>query len=118
MDGAEVDASSYSAEAGSVVVTLSASYLGTLSAGNHTITAAFDDGDDASAGFTIEAADSSSDPSASNDSPTSSSALPTTGDPISSIVPVLVSMMVGGALLLVLGVFASPRRRKEKQVRR
>lgn len=56
VDDVEVDASNYSAAAGSVVVTLNASYLEGLSAGDHTITALFDDGDSASATFTVAAA--------------------------------------------------------------
>ena len=52
MDGKEVDEGSYTAKAGSVVVTLSPEYLETLSVGSHTITARFEDGS-ATAGFTV-----------------------------------------------------------------
>lgn len=103
------------AETGSVVVTLPANYLATLAVGNHAIAATFDDGE-ASASFSIKTADSSGNPSASNDPPTSSS-LPKTGDPLRLIVPMLATMMIGGALLLALGVFALHGRRQGKHSR-
>ena len=53
MDGKDLDAANYTAVSGSVVVKLKPEYLGTLSAGKHTITAFFDDGNDPSAEFTI-----------------------------------------------------------------
>ena len=43
----------YLAEAGSVVVTLKPEYMATLDAGEHTLTALFDDGNDVSVKFTI-----------------------------------------------------------------
>lgn len=54
MDGKDVASDQYKAEAGSVVVTLPASYLETLSVGEHTLTAKFDDGS-ASTGLTVKA---------------------------------------------------------------
>ncbi|MER2024501.1 MAG: InlB B-repeat-containing protein [Eubacteriales bacterium] len=53
VDGKDLDAANYMAVSGSVVVKLKPEYLGTLSAGKHTITAFFDDGNDPSAEFTI-----------------------------------------------------------------
>ncbi len=44
MDGKDVDASNYTAKAGSTVVTFKASYLNKLSAGNHTVTFVYTDG--------------------------------------------------------------------------
>ena len=44
MDGTAVDASNYKAEAGSAVITLSASYLETLAEGDHVLAAQFADG--------------------------------------------------------------------------
>jgi len=55
VDGKDVAASSYTAEAGSVIVKLKPSYLETLSVGEHTLTALFDDGNKASAKFTVVA---------------------------------------------------------------
>lgn len=71
VDGAEVDASNYEAKAGSVVVSLSASYLDSLAQGSHTIYARFDDGDGAQTTFEVakkEASEPTEDPHA-NESP-------------------------------------------------
>lgn len=56
LDGAIVDASNYTAEPGSVVVTLNASYLEGLATGAHTIEALFNDGSSTAAEFTVEPA--------------------------------------------------------------
>lgn len=56
VDGTVVDPSNYTYSAGSVIVNLNPGYLQTLSAGDHTLTAMFDDGDDVTTGFTILAA--------------------------------------------------------------
>ena len=53
VDGEAVDASNYTAEAGSVNISLKAEYLETLAEGDHTITAGFDEGFSAEASFTI-----------------------------------------------------------------
>lgn len=57
VDGETVDSGNYTAESGSVVVTLKAAYLETLAVGDHTLTAVFDDGNDPDASFTVKAAD-------------------------------------------------------------
>ena len=44
MDGKTVDPANYEAVAGSVKITLKSAYLETLSAGEHTVTVKFDDG--------------------------------------------------------------------------
>ena len=62
VDGKAVDASDYTAEAGSVIIKLNPSYLETLTVGEHVLTAQFDDADDAEADFTVkEAAESAKD---------------------------------------------------------
>ena len=53
VDGQAVEPTEYTAVSGSVVITLKASYLETLSTGDHTLTAMFDDGDDATADFSV-----------------------------------------------------------------
>lgn len=52
IDGADVADTNYAAEAGSVNIRLSSAYLETLSEGDHTLTAVFDDGA-AEAAFTV-----------------------------------------------------------------
>ncbi len=52
IDGADVAETNYAAEAGSVNIRLSSAYLETLSEGEHTLTAVFDDGA-AEAAFTV-----------------------------------------------------------------
>jgi hypothetical protein len=54
VDGAAVEAKSYEAKIGSVIITLKPEYLETLAAGEHTLTVMFDDGDDVTVKFTIE----------------------------------------------------------------
>ena len=52
IDSQDVDPTNYTAEEGSVVITLNKDYVNTLPAGEHTLTAIFDDGE-ADAKFTI-----------------------------------------------------------------
>ncbi|MBR1675250.1 MAG: Ig-like domain-containing protein [Eubacterium sp.] len=61
VDGKAVNASDYTAEAGSVIIKLNPSYLETLTVGEHVLTAQFDDGEDAEATFTIANADKTDD---------------------------------------------------------
>ncbi|MBE6128212.1 MAG: hypothetical protein E7185_02945 [Erysipelotrichaceae bacterium] len=53
VDGNDVAASNYTAEAGSVIIRLHPQYLNTLSVGEHVLTALFDDGSSDTAHFTI-----------------------------------------------------------------
>ena len=53
VDGKDLDVANYTAVSGSVIVKLKPEYLETLSAGKHTLTAVFDDGNNPSAEFTI-----------------------------------------------------------------
>lgn len=54
VDGVAVDPSDYTAESGSVVINLKASYLEELTVGKHVLTAQFDDADDVDASFTVK----------------------------------------------------------------
>ena len=58
VDGAAVDATNYTAESGSVVVSVKPEYLETLSTDKHTLAAQFDDAAEAKATFTVAAANS------------------------------------------------------------
>ena len=55
VDGKAVDSENYTKEKGSVIIKLKSAFLDTLSAGEHTLTAMFDDGDDVTVKFTIAA---------------------------------------------------------------
>ena len=101
----------YAAAEGSVKVNLKPSYLGALSAGEHTITAAFDDGT-ATAKFTVAEAPAPETPAADT-TPTATTTTPTTGttsiaktaDPTSFAA--IAAAGVAGVTALVIG-----RRRK------
>lgn len=54
VDGKGLGSNDYSFKPGSVVIDLKADYLNKLSAGKHTLTAMFDDGDDVTVEFTIK----------------------------------------------------------------
>lgn len=54
IDGKAVDASNYTADSGSVIVTLKPACLETLSVGKHKLTALFDDGNDVAVSFTVK----------------------------------------------------------------
>lgn len=104
VDGKPVDAESYTATRGSVALGLHASYLESLSASRHTLTAKFDDGDAVVVAFTIREAvspqtDSSDKGEKSHAVSRHSAAIPKTGDPLSLATG---AMFVLGALGLVL----------------
>lgn len=81
VDGKDVAFSNYTAKAGSVIVKLKPSYMETLTAGKHTLTARFDDGNDVSAEFTVLAAGADSKNNSSTDiASKNSSTSPATGD--------------------------------------
>ena len=107
VDGQAPDPTEYTAESGSVVVTLKASYLQTLAAGDHTLTAMFDDGDDATAGFSI-VRDA---PSISTGGGTAGPTIPQTGD--CSAIGRCLALMVVSLLGALVCLFA--RRRMGKQ---
>ena len=81
VDGKDVASSNYTAKAGSVIVKLKPSYMETLTAGKHTLTARFDDGNDVSAEFTVLAAGADSKNNSSTDNASkNTSTSPATGD--------------------------------------
>ena len=53
VDGTVIDNANYTLESGSTILTLKATYLNTLSAGSHTVTFTYKDGQSASADFSI-----------------------------------------------------------------
>ena len=99
VDGQEVPAEGYVAEAGSVVVSLKPAYLETLATGEHVLTALFEDGS-AEARFTVAEAPAPTPGPAPAPTPgpvpQQSAALPRTGDPV-----LPVGLATIAALLLV-----------------
>ncbi|MBQ8923544.1 MAG: hypothetical protein IJ053_02000 [Lachnospiraceae bacterium] len=53
VDGAVIDSANYTLESGSTILTLKAAYLNTLSAGSHTVTFTYNDGQAVNATFTV-----------------------------------------------------------------
>lgn len=98
VDGKLLTADQYTAASGSTVVTLKASYLTTLSAGKHTLTVVYTDGD-CSTEFEIQSAGNTdpgnNDKPGDNTDPGSNTDSPETGDN-SSIVLWLSLLFVGG----------------------
>ena len=76
IDGMEADDSAYTAESGSLILNLRPSYLNTLSRGSHTVTAMFDDGEDAAAEFAVYVPGGGKDEESSQDQSGPSAYLP------------------------------------------
>ena len=90
VDGKEVADDAYTAESGSVVVTLSAKYLNTMSVGEHTISLLFSDADAIETTFTIKEAPQQS---------------PQTGDSAGSAILLLASVMLATGVVMTFKVF-------------
>ena len=73
VDGKEVDASNYTAEKGSVIINLKSGFVKTLSAGEHTLTALFDDSDPVDVKFIVAEEQKDSNTSTANKTSTGSS---------------------------------------------
>lgn len=107
VDGVTVDPANYTVKSGSTIVTLSADFVKTLSAGSHTMTFVYTDGV-ATAKFTIQETASSSSSASSSSAAASSSAettLPQTGDNSNAVLWVIllllaISAMAGTALYI------------------
>lgn len=87
VDGKVIDSSNYTLESGSTILTLKASYLNTLSAGNHTVTFTYKNGKTATATITIKEAAKTS---------------PKTGDAV-PIAAVIVFAILGAAGMIYIG---------------
>lgn len=112
VDGKIVDAANYTAASGSTVITLKAEYLNTLTAGEHTITVLYTNGE-ATGTFTI--AEETSVPAGSDqtgnedNSDTGKTDIPQTGDN-SSITLWIATLLISGAVLTGTALY----RRKRK----
>jgi LPXTG-motif cell wall-anchored protein len=110
VDGSALAASQYTISSGSVVVTLLADYLDTLSVGTHTLLVEFDDGTRASGTFSIQAASGDNggttggaggtQTDGGSDSGSGKTALPTTGDDSWMLILPLLLMVLGALALL------------------
>lgn len=90
VDGKDLDASNYTVKEGSTIVTLKAEYLGTLSAGTHTLAIVSETGT-AETEFTIKAAPASDDTQS-----------PQTGDNSNMMLWIALLFVSGGALFTML----------------
>jgi len=90
IDGEKAPDDAYTAKSGSVVVTLSAKYLNTLSVGEHTISLLFSDADAIETTFTIKKAPEQS---------------PQTGDSASSVILLLAAMMLTAGVAMTCKAF-------------
>ena len=105
VDGKTVDAANYEKIKGSVIIKLKYSFLETLEAGEHTLTAMFDDADEVTVSFEISAKAKQDDnkqttvdtPTTKNDTPKKDTPkAPTTGDKIN--IGVIVMLMIDSSL--------------------
>ncbi len=112
VDGMAVDAADYTAASGSTVITLKAEYLNTLTAGKHTITVLYTDGE-ASGTFTVAEETSAStggDQTGDKDnSDTGKTDSAQTGDN-SSIALWIASLLVSGAALTGTALYSRKRK--------
>ena len=113
LDGNLIDKSNYTAKEGSTIITLKASYLNTLSAGNHTVEILWTDGS-ASTTFTIKANTSDNSNNNQNDNNNSDSSddkpssgtdkkdvtAPKTGDNTPSVWLFILSILSGTGLII------------------
>lgn len=119
VDGKDVAASNYTAESGSVIVKLKPAYLETLSVGEHTITALFDDGNKASAKFTVVARKASGNSNTTNSTTKKANTVSSTGAPKTGDTSnMLLWFTILCASILVLFYVINVRKRYERNGRR
>ena len=111
VDGDELDASDYTAESGSVIVTLGVDFLTDLDVGTHTITLMFDDADDIEASFKVKAAKEDEDDDDDDEDTDDSEESAQTGDSASPIILIAAAILVAGGAV---AVFFALKKRPEK----
>ena len=111
VDGKAVDKANYTKEKGSVIIKLKSTFLDTLAAGEHTLTAMFDDGDDVTVKFTVaaKAADVETKTTEAKTTETKKTDSPKTGD--NSNIPLAFMLMLYSAMA---AIYLTLRRREEK----
>ena len=116
VDGTVVDPSNYTYSAGSVIVNLNPGYLQTLSAGDHTLTAMFDDGDDVTTGFTILAAAQENTPTPTPTPVPTNTAVTSTGESFPVTVVFGIVMIVASVALFGAGIKTPKHKVKKSKI--
>lgn len=112
VDGTVVDPVNYTYNAGSVIINLNSGYLQTLAAGEHTLTAMFDDGEDVTIGFTIAAAvqEATPTPAATN------TTVPSTGEGASMTAMFGILMILGSGILFAVSIKTSKHKFRKSKI--
>ena len=104
VDGKEVGADSYTAEKGSVRITLKPEYLETLNKGEHTLTATFDDGDDVPVKKKKKKKETEESKTPETAAPVQPAATPKTGDTSDPAMMAAMLFISAGAVTVLAGV--------------
>ena len=109
VDNVEVSSNNYTYSAGSVIINLKPEYLQTLSVGQHTLTAMFDDGGDVTVNFTIVAAAQNTPTPTPTPTP-SGTAIASTGETFPMTVLYGIAMLIASALCIAVMSFIKPKK--------
>lgn len=99
VDGVLVDAKYYTAKSGSTIISLNADYLNTLSAGTHTLTVLYTDGE-AEAEFEVVKQAEAETEKPNNKNKNTSKQSPETGNDINSAMWLMLLLSCGGAIIV------------------
>ncbi len=102
VDGGVISPDSYTTERGSVIIKLKAAFLETLSVGDHTLTAVFNDGNDVTVNFKVLPAPEKSGRKSDKDSNAKKDIPKQTSDDTPIVIPVLVMLDSLAASVLIL----------------
>ena len=116
VDNIEVSSSNYTYSAGSVIINLKPEYLQTLSVGQHTLTAMFDDGGDVTVNFTIVAAAQNTPTPTPTPTP-AGTAIASTGETFPMTVLYGIAMLIASALCIAVMSFIKPKKYKVRKVK-
>ena len=116
VDNVEVSSNNYTYSAGCVIINLKPEYLQTLSVGQHTLTAMFDDGGDVTVNFTIVAAAQNTPTPTPTPTP-SGTAIASTGETFPMTVLYGIAMLIASALCIAVMSFIKPKKYKVRKVK-
>ena len=116
VDNIEVSSSNYTYSAGSVIINLKPEYLQTLSVGQHTLTAMFDDGGDVTVNFTIVAAAQNT-PTPTPAPTPAGTAIASTGETFPMTVLYGIAMLIASVLCIAVMSFIKPKKYKVRKVK-